>query len=170
MKFSVYLSLGSNVGKEHSYPRAVSLLASLGEVKVCSPVYQTVPVGMPTGTEDFFNGAVLLTTALKPEELKRRLATEVEAPLGRWRDPQGRLLSRTIDVDISLWGDQVIIVGGKPVPHPDILNHLHVAWPLAEIAPDVLHPVDGRTLAEIARELARTGPLPRLRSDVILEF
>lgn len=169
MKHSVYLLLGSNVDRERCYPEAVRLIASFGEVAAVSPVYETVPVGM-NGAPDFFNGALLLVTELEPEELKRRLRQEVEEPLGRVRQGRGRPAPRTIDVDIALWDDEVGSIAGNPVPDPDILKHLHVARPLADIAPGLHHPGTGRTLAEIAAGLERTGPLPRPRPDVMLEF
>lgn len=169
MKHSVYLLLGSNVDRERCYPAAVGLITSLGEVVAVSPVYETEPVGM-SGAPDFFNGALLLITELEPEELKRRLRREVEAPLGRVRRPGGRPAPRTIDVDIALWDDLVGTIAGKPLPDPDILKHLHVARPLADIAPQLRHPACGRTLAEIAAHLERTGPLPRPRPDVMLEY
>lgn len=134
-----------------------------------SPVYETAPVGMK-GAANFFNGALLLATDLDPEELKRRLQEEVEEPLGRVRRPGQKFIPRTIDVDIALWDDLVGTIAGRPVPDPDILRFIHVAQPLADIAPDYHHPETGQPLAEIAAGLAREGPLPRLRPDIILKY
>lgn len=169
MKNKAYLLVGSNVDRERCYPEAIRLITSLGEVMAVSTVFETQPVGMD-GVGDFFNGALLLATDLGPEELKRRLLRDVEAPLGRVRRKRGKPKPRTIDVDIALWGDLVGHIAGRPVPDPDILRHLHVAWPLAEIAGELIHPETGQTLRKIADTLAETGPLPRPRPDIILEF
>lgn len=173
MKQNVYLLIGSNVDRERCYPKAVHLLASFGKVKKVSPVYETEPVDM-VDADNFFNGALLLATDLRPEDLKRRIRQEVEEPLGRVRGPGMKFQPRTIDVDIALWNDHVGFIGSTPVPDPDILKHLHVARPLADIAPDLVHPVTGQTLADIAAGLERAllgkGPLPVPRPDIILKF
>ena len=171
MRSRVFLLLGSNVDRERCYLEAVKLIAALGEVLAVSPVYETAPVGME-GADDFFNGAMLLATGLEPEVLKERLRREVEEPLGRVRRPGGSsYVPRTMDVDIALWDDRVGRIGNNPVPDPDILRHIHVARPLADIAPDHPHPETGETLAAIARRLEQEGnvALPRLRADIILE-
>jgi 2-amino-4-hydroxy-6-hydroxymethyldihydropteridine diphosphokinase len=164
----VYLALGSNVDSVRNYPEAVRLLRRLGDVVAVSPVYETEPVGMP-GAERFLNGAVLLRTELEPAALKARLRAEVEQPLGRVRPPDGAWQSRTIDVDIAIWDGMVGEIEGRHVPDPDILRHLHVARPLADLAPDLVHPEAGRTLAQIAAELeAECAALPLARPDIIL--
>ena len=173
MKQNVYLLIGSNVDRERCYPAAVQKITSFGKVKKVSPVYETAPVGMP-GADNFFNGALLLATDLEPLVLKERIRKEVEEPLGRVRGPGMKFQPRTIDVDIALWDDHVGFIGSTPVPDPDILLHLHVARPLADIAPDLEHPVTGRTLDEIAAGLeekqAGKGPLPEPRPDIILKY
>lgn len=168
MQQSVYLSLGSNLHRERCYPLAVKRLAGLGEVAAVSPVYETEPVGMEDGAGSFFNGAALLLTELAPEELKTRLL-ELEKALGRVHLPEEKWLSRPVDVDIALWGETVGTILGRPVPDPGILKYIHVAVPLSDLAPNLIHPVDGRTLAEIAEALLGSGPLPEIRRDIILE-
>ena len=170
MKQSVYLTLGSNMNQERCYPLAVKKLAELGEIAAVSPVYETEPVGLEEGAGNFFNGAVLLLTELEPEELKTRLRKDVEEALGRVHLPGEPWLSRPIDVDIALWGHTVGEILGRAVPDPDILRFVHVALPLADLAPDLVHPLDGRTLAEIADELVGTGSLPEVREDIILKY
>jgi len=170
MKESVYLTLGSNLNQERCYPLAVKKLAELGEIAAVSPVYQTEPIGLEDGAGKFFNGAVLLLTELTPEELKTRLTEDVEIALGRIHLPGETWLSRPIDVDIALWGNTVGDILGRPVPDPDILRFVHVALPLADLAPDLQHPTDGRTLAEIAEDLVGSGSLPEVCRDIILDF
>jgi 2-amino-4-hydroxy-6-hydroxymethyldihydropteridine diphosphokinase len=166
----IYLSLGSNVAKERNLPRAVDLLTDWGRLEAVSPVYETQPVGLAGATPDepFLNAAVLLLVDLTPEAARLEMIARIEAQLGRVRDPRDRNAPRTIDIDISLWDDQVLDVCGRPVPDPDILRYLHVAQPLADIAPEYRHPQVQRTLAEIAAQLRNSSPAPQLRTDVVL--
>jgi 2-amino-4-hydroxy-6-hydroxymethyldihydropteridine diphosphokinase len=163
------LTLGSNVDAARNYPAAVRLLRALGRVAGVSPVYETEPVGM-RGAARFLNGALLLLTDLDPVVLKSRLRLDVEQALGRERPTGPGWAPRTIDVDIALWDDLVGEILGSRVPDPDILRHLHVTRPLADLAPLLVHPEDGRTLAAIAADLeARADVLPVPRPDIVLE-
>jgi len=181
----IYLLLGSNVAKEINLPLAVAELSAWGELQAVSAAYETVPVGSDgaeynsgaSGTsgasDSFLNAAVLLVADLEPDAAKREMIATVESKLQRVRDRHDRFAPRTIDIDISLWDDDVVTILGRPVPEPDILRHLHVAQPLADIAPDYVHPLEGCTLADIAGglvrdALARGVPLPVRRPDVIL--
>jgi 2-amino-4-hydroxy-6-hydroxymethyldihydropteridine diphosphokinase len=167
VKYTVHLSLGSNLDKEANIRAALVLLAGLGRLTGVSPVYETQPVGMEPETPSFLNGAVRLETDLEPAILKRRLRVEVEEALGRVRDPDGAWISRPIDVDIAL----ARTADGEFVqaPDPDIGRYLHVARPLADLDPDLLLPGADRSLREIARDLEAAQPLPARRPDIILE-
>jgi len=169
MKHKVWLTLGSNLDRETCYPAGVRLIASHYEVELMSMVYETVPVDM-VDAPDFFNGALLLRTEQDPSEVKATLITQVEAPLGRRQSAGGPFKPRTFDADIALWNDEVFTLGPRPVPDPGILKYLHMARPLADISPDHRYPGDGRTLAEIAADLEKSGPLPRPRPDIILDL
>ena len=179
MSHRIYLLLGSNLAKEINLPLAIAELSAWGELQAVSAAYETVPVGSDgaeytSGASDsFLNAAVLLVADLEPDAAKREMIATVESKLQRVRDRHDRFAPRTIDIDISLWDDEVMTIFGRPVPEPDILRHLHVAQPLADIAPDYVHPLEGRTLADIAGglirdALARGVPLPIRRPDVIL--
>lgn len=176
MSHRIYLLLGSNVAKEVNLPMAIAELGAWGELQAVSAAYETVPVGSG-GAEDtsgtFLNAAVLLVADLEPDAAKREMIVTVERKLQRVRDRHDRFAPRTIDIDISLWDDEVMTILGRPVPEPDIVRYLHVAQPLADIAPDYVHPLERRTLADIAGglvrdALARGVPLPIRRADVIL--
>lgn len=152
----VYVSIGSNITPEENLRAAVRLLRERCHVLALSSVYRTPPQGY-TDQADFLNMAVKLKTDLPPTAFKTRITGEIEAALGRTRDPQNKNAPRTIDLDISLWNDEVFDYGAKPwhVPEPDILRFAHVAVPLAELAPDYVHPENGQTLAQIATSLDR---------------
>jgi len=164
MMNQVYLLLGSNVDPEIHVPEAVRLLRQHGLIAV-SRAYETRPVGT-TSNAPFLNAAVLLETNLDATKVKTEVCQVIEQALGRVRDPDDKFAPRTIDLDLALWN-----ASDDPPPDPDIVRHLHAARPLADLAPDLIHPVDGRSLAAIAADLESTVDaeyFPRPRPDVIL--
>lgn len=160
-----YLLLGSNIDKERNMIAAVRLLAQAVSITAISSVYETAPAGNEH-QESFLNAAVIAESPLSPEDLKARLAA-IEQQLGR-RRTDDRNAPRTIDLDIVVFDHQVGVVAGHPLPDPGLLSHPHVAIPLAEVAPGYVHPVTGRTLAEIAATLAPRGGVT-IRPDVDLD-
>lgn len=163
----VYVSLGSNIQPERHLAGAVRLLATRCEVLAVSSVYRTPPQGY-TEQADFLNMAVKVTTTLAPYPFKTEVLDWIERELKRVRDPRNKNAPRTIDLDISLWGDLSLDYGPKPwhVPDPDILRFAHVAVPLAELAPDYVHPERGQTLAAIAAPLDTAGII---RTGMVIE-
>ncbi len=161
-----YLSLGSNIDPETNLRLAVAMLADFGEIRVVSPVYVTEPVGAP-GTPLFLNAALLLRTGLTARELKESAIAGIERELGRVRVPGEPNAPRTIDIDVALWSRSRDGLARGPAPDPDILRRAHVAVPLAAVAPHLVHPETGETLAAIAGRLvaACEGPPPRERPD-----
>ncbi|MBI5671210.1 MAG: 2-amino-4-hydroxy-6-hydroxymethyldihydropteridine diphosphokinase [Chloroflexi bacterium] len=160
----VYLSLGSNIQPERNLAAAVRLLRQKCAVLAVSSAYRTPPQGF-ADQPDFFNLSVKVHTSLQPATFKSSVLDWIERELGRQRDPNNKNAPRTIDLDIALWGDAVLEYGDKPwrVPDPDILRFAHVAVPLAELAPDFVHPTEGVTLAQIA---ARFGDVPFERLEL----
>ena len=138
-----YLSLGSNVEPRRHLPAAIAALRErFGDIAV-SPAYRSKSVGFDGA--DFVNLAVGLDTDLSPEALNDWLHA-LEDRHGRRRD-QPRYASRTLDVDIVLYDDRVIDGPGHlQIPRKE-LKYAFVLKPLADIAPDLRHPRDGRTMA-----------------------
>lgn len=168
MSHRAYVTFGANVNAERNLPAGLALLRPHGLTAI-SLVYETAAVGMREAAL-FLNAAALVITDCPPQEFKLAVCRRIEAQLGRIRDPGDKFAPRTIDLDIALWDDAVLDVLGSPVPDPDILRHLHVARPLADIAPDLVHPTDGRTLGNIAAALAAQAlpaDLPRLYPGLI---
>jgi 2-amino-4-hydroxy-6-hydroxymethyldihydropteridine diphosphokinase len=162
-----FLSLGSNVEPEKNLVAAVRKLGSYGRVRRVSGVWQSTSLGDP-GQPDFLNAAVWLETSLSARELKETAIAEVEAGLGRVRRPD-RNAPRTIDIDIMLFDHERLRLGRRRIPDPEVQERPFVAIPLAEIAPDFIHPETGETLAEIAARFDPNASGMRRRSDLHLD-
>ena len=147
----VYLSLGSNVEPEINLRAALrELRARFGDI-VVSPVYRFPAVGF--NGPAFLNLAVGIDTDVGVTVLNDWLHA-LEDRHGRRRDAP-RFSSRTLDVDIALFGDQVLKgQGNLEVPRPE-LKYAFVLKPLADVAPGVKHPVFGKTIGELWREFAK---------------
>lgn len=150
-----WLGLGSNLGdREGNLRRALELLPAAGEVEIirASSVYETAPVGM-TGQPEFLNLVAEARTVLDPRALLRR-CLEVEDALGRVRGE--RWGPRLIDVDLLLYGDEVVDTGELVLPHPEMLRRAFVLVPLLELDPQLRMP-DGRRAAEALEALGEEG-------------
>ena len=149
---TVYLGLGSNVGDRHeNLHRALDLLSQRVQVEQSSSIYDTEPVGN-TDQPRFLNLVCRASTGLEPIALLT-LAKGIESKLGRL--PHTSNAPRPIDIDILFYGDQVIETTELIIPHPRLTERAFVLIPMAEIAPDLVHPVNSKTIKELIRELQR---------------
>ena len=169
MKKLVYLSLGSNLGdRSANLKAAIERLKELGDVVATSSVYETAPVG-DVRQPDFLNCAVALETDKMPRQLLAA-TLEIERSLGRRRKAASAGVAaakgpRTIDIDILLFGTSVIETKELTIPHPALHERRFMLEPLAEIAPDLRHPVFKRTIRELRDVLPAGGPWVRKLSD-----
>lgn len=142
----VYLSLGSNLGERAAnLHEAISQLAGLGEIVAVSSFYETEPVEL-TSQPWFLNCVVKLETEKMPRQLLSAIL-DLEQQMGRRRTQTKG--PRTIDIDILLFGNSIIETRGLIVPHPAMHERRFVLEPLAEIAPEVRHPVFKHTIREL---------------------
>ncbi len=145
---TAYLSLGSNVDAEVKIGAAMRALQERFGICRFSPIYRSRAIGFEG--EDFINLAAMIETGMTPMELRDWLR-ELEDRHGRDRSLP-KYSDRTLDVDILLFGDLVIHDEALEIPRGEILKFAHVLKPLADLAPDLDHPTDGRSMAQIWSE------------------
>jgi dihydropteroate synthase/2-amino-4-hydroxy-6-hydroxymethyldihydropteridine diphosphokinase len=149
-----YLGLGTNLANRAvNLRRAVQGLAAFMTVEAISPVYQTPPWGV-ADQPAFFNLCLAATTHLSPPQLLRGIK-ELERRLGR--RPTFRWGPRLIDIDILFYDDLIVGDEGLQIPHPGLTERPFVLAPLADLAPDLVHPDNGRTVAELLASVDQTG-------------
>ena len=144
-----YIGLGSNLGeREATLREALTRMGELDGVAVVavSSFRETDPVGK-VDQPRFVNGAAEIETNLGPRELLDRLL-EVERSLGRDRSREERWGPRTVDLDLLLYGDEIVGEAGLEVPHPRLAERAFVLEPLLELDPDLRLP-DGRPLRDL---------------------
>jgi len=150
MKQVAYLSLGSNLGnREQNLRGAIRQAITLGRLVAVSSFYQTEPVEF-TDQPWFLNCVIALKTATQPAQLMAELL-RIEHEMGRQRVLKKG--PRSIDIDILLFGDDVVNTPELTIPHPEMARRRFVLQPLAEIAPELLHPVSQKTVTQILAEL-----------------
>jgi 2-amino-4-hydroxy-6-hydroxymethyldihydropteridine diphosphokinase len=152
-----YLSLGSNTGDRADNLRAaIARLGQFGRVVAVSSLYETEPVEF-TNQPWFLNCALALETDKLPGQLLHDVLA-IEQDMGRRRtEAKG---PRNIDIDILLFGDEIVEEKGLRIPHPGLPTRRFVLEPLVEIAPEVLHPVLKKTVQEL-RDALPPGQIVR---------
>ncbi len=150
----VYLGLGSNLGdREENIARALASLRQISTSLTASSLYETTPQGF-RGQPTFLNAACRLWTRLDPFQLLRE-TQRIESQIGRRRTFLNA--PRLIDIDILLYGRLALKSPRLTVPHPRMADRVFVLEPLAEIAPQLCHPVLKATIRSLLARLPETG-------------
>jgi len=149
---TAYLCLGSNLGeRQKNLIQALSLLSQQIKLKRVSHIYETEPVGYKEQSL-FLNLVCQITTDLNSRELLY-LAKAIENKMGR--RPSGQKNSpRLIDIDILFFNNKIMKTQDLTIPHPRLVQRAFVLIPLAEIAPKLIHPELGKSIAELASNVA----------------
>ena len=154
---TVFLGLGTNLGdRQRHLQQAIQGLSGRMRIDALSPVYATPPWGV-VDQPDFLNLCLQARTALQPLELIH-FVKQLETEIGRTQTI--RWGPRVIDIDILLYDDLVFEAEQLVIPHPRLAERSFVVGPLADIAPELVHPVSGKTMRALAAGLDLTGLKP----------
>lgn len=160
----VFVAAGSNVDPERNLARALAELRRQFPDLTVSPAYRNRAAGFEG--DDFVNLVARFTTDLPVRELLAHLH-RIEAACGRPRDAP-KWAPRTMDLDVLLYGDLVCDTPELRLPRPDLLRRSFMLGPLADLAPDLVHPTAGKTIAELWDAMDRVShPLVRLPDDAL---
>ncbi len=154
MEHIVYLALGTNLGdRAENLRRAREALPPQVQLLAASSVYETPPWGY-LDQPAFYNQVILVKTQLEPEELLVYLK-RVESNLGR--QATFRYGPRLIDLDILFYDDLIIDRPGLTIPHPQLAQRPFVLVPLAELQPELQHPVLGKSIRQLLADIDAGG-------------
>lgn len=151
---NIYLALGSNLGdKKKNISSAIELIEiHIGKMIALSSLYETQPVGFESDNS-FINAVCCISTQLEPLEILE-LTQKIERSLGRKSKSVDQIYSdRIIDIDLLLFDNQIIEHPRLVIPHPRMHERDFMLTPLAEIAPNVIHPIFGVTISELRNKL-----------------
>ena len=146
----VFLGIGGNIGNKHdNFDKVYTFIQNeLGTITKSSSVYETPPWGFDA-KDNFWNQVLVVKTEFSAVEVLRKI-NKIERKFGRKRDG-GQYKSREMDIDILYFNDLVLDTKTLTIPHPQIANRLFVLIPLAEIAPDLVHPLLRLTSLEMLK-------------------
>ena len=154
---AIYLGLGTNLGdRAANLQAAVIGLAKELVITAVSPLYQTAPWGV-TDQPDFINMCLAAETELSPIELLTFIK-DLEVEIGRL--PSKRWGPRLIDIDLLFYANQILETENLKIPHPELAERAFVLCPLADIAPNFVHPVLRQTIAALAAKVGDEGIRP----------
>jgi len=162
-KATVYLGLGSNLGdRQQMLAQALAHLSQKVAVEAVSSLYETKPQYF-TDQPMFLNAVCRVSTSLRPHQLLT-LLKGIENKLGRLPDSHNK--PRPVDIDILFYDNLIIQSRTLTIPHPLMMERAFVLIPLAEIAPDLVHPVISLSISQLAKKLSPDGVV-RIESAIV---
>jgi 2-amino-4-hydroxy-6-hydroxymethyldihydropteridine diphosphokinase len=158
--YTAYIGLGSNLASiagtpEKTITAAFRSLGNLGEVTARSSLYETAPVGF-ADQPSFVNAVAVVRTQDSPEVLLDKLL-QIERRFGRERGDGPLKGPRTLDLDLLMVDDLIVNTLSLSLPHPALTERRFVLVPLAEVAPETVHPGLGKTIRELLQMLPNAG-------------
>ncbi|MCK5170064.1 MAG: 2-amino-4-hydroxy-6-hydroxymethyldihydropteridine diphosphokinase [Bacteroidales bacterium] len=157
----VYLLIGGNLGDRYKLIASAkqSITKKIGKIVKESSIYETAPWGFES-EQDFLNQVVHISTNLTPKDVLNK-CLEIEKELGRNRESE-QYSSRTMDVDILFYNDEIIQLWNLIIPHEQLHKRRFTLEPLVEIAPGLIHPVIKKSISDILKECKDNSEVRKL--------
>ncbi len=153
-----FIGVGSNIKPERNITDALERLSKHVDITGISSFYKTTPI-LRKNQDDYLNGVWQINSSMPPRELKFGVLRTIEKELHRNRESD-KYASRTIDLDILLYGEMVVHEDNLTIPDPDIFKRSFIAFPLSELNPDLIMPDTKKPLIDILSALSRENMIP----------
>ncbi len=153
-----YVAVGSNIDPEANIPRALKSLSRLVKITGLSTFYRTPAIDRPD-QPNYLNGVVRIESDRIARAIKFDVLRKIEKELGRKRKPD-KFAPRRIDLDLVLWGDEIIDTPELQIPDPHIRQRLFVAMPLYELDPNLVLPGAHETIESVIEQMKWASPQP----------
>lgn len=163
----VFIGVGSNISPENNIKKAFDLLGKYVAITGVSTFYRTRPL-LDRRQNSYLNGVWRIQTDLSYRELKFSILSSIECELHR-NGTQDKYASRTIDLDVLLYGDLVIRETNCTVPDPDIYTRPFIAYPLFELEPFLIVPDTNTSIAQVIDTLSEESLIPDMKFTVFLK-
>ncbi len=161
----VIVSVGTNLDRKRNVQQAIKALRNIFGPLLCSPVYENAALGFDG--PDFYNLVVVFDTSFDVYQVRSQIQ-RIEANQGRGigKDRYG---SRSLDLDLLLYGNAILYDNGLDVPRREIFEHAYILKPICDLLPGLIHPVTGESFGEIWGRLSTLQPALHLVRDLELD-
>lgn len=164
---SIFIGVGSNISQDKNILKALALLQKSLKVIKTSTFYQTKAIG-PQKQDSYYNGVWQIESTLPPEEIKFNILRKVENNCGRTRS-SNKFAPREIDLDLLLYHDKMISYSEMKIPDPDLYSRNFIAFPLAELDPNLVIPDTKKTINAIISSMKKDNMVALVEFTQILK-